>query len=340
MSFPKLAELPASEGLQLGMLRAFQAPVFSKALWQVVSTFALYLLCMAVMYASAHVSILLTLAMAIPTGGLIVRIFMLQHDCGHNSLFPSRRANAVVGVLCSFATFTPFSYWRRLHARHHGGWNDLDGRGIPADFFSDCATVREYEAMTSLQKRLYRVSHHPLLVHVLLPPLIFILLYRLPFDTPASCRKERISVYALNLALALIFGGLIMVFGIRTVLLVNLPPLVLAAIAGIWLFSVQHRFEESQWARKEDWNFATASLHGASHLALPRVLQWFSGNIGFHHIHHLRPGIPNYQLEACQDGCPDVTSRATRLTLKDALKAPNFVLWDEDLKRMVPFPFH
>lgn len=338
MPHPKPPALPVPEEQHLALLRPFQAPVFGTAAWQLFSTFGLYFLCTAAMYVSLRFSIWLTLALALPASGLVVRIFMFQHDCGHNSLFRSRRLNVITGTLCSLITLTPFAYWRRLHARHHGSWNNLDGRGIPADFFSDCATVAEYNAMNRGQKFLYRLTHHPVLVHFLLPPIVFILLYRLPFDTPPSCRKERISVYLLNFLLVALFAGLIVAFGAAHVALVHLPALVLAAIIGIWLFSVQHRFEEAQWVRQEGWNFTRASLHGTSYLTLPPVLQWFSANIGLHHVHHLRPGIPNYRLQACHDACSAVTDAATVLTLKDAFRAPSYALWDEDLNRMVPFP--
>jgi len=326
------------ERRHLAMLRPFQKAESGKAAWQVASTFGLYIACTAAMYVSLHFSIWLTLLLAIPTGGLVVRIFILQHDCGHNSLFRSRRLNSIAGFACSLVTLTPFAYWRRLHARHHGSWNDLDNRGIPADFFADCATVAEYAAMTRRQKFLYRLTHHPLLVHFLLPPIIFILIYRLPFDTPASARPERLSVYLLNLSLAALFTVLILAFGLTQVVLVHLPALILAAIIGIWLFSVQHRFEAAQWARGQDWDRTQAALHGTSYLNLPRVLQWFSGNIGLHHVHHLRPNIPNYRLQACHDACPAITGIATQLTLKEALGAPSYALWDEALGRMVPFP--
>ena len=322
---------------QLSRLKAFQAPLDGVAAWQVVSTFTLYLALVALMYASVGVSAWLTLVLAIPASGLIVRIFMLQHDCGHNSFFRSARLNGVVGVACSLVTLTPFAYWKRLHARHHSDWNNLDNRGIPADFYSDCLTVAEYAALTPRRRWLYRVTHHALLVHFLLPPVVFLLLYRLPFDTPASCRRERISVYLLNVFLVGLFAGLVEVFGIRSVMLVHLPAIALSAIIGIWLFSVQHRFEEAQWVRKQDWHLVEAALQGTSYLKLPPILQWFSGSIGVHHVHHMRPRIPNYRLQACHDACPEVTGSATILTLREALKAPSYALWDESLNRMVPF---
>ena len=323
---------------QLSNLKAFQAPLEGRAAWQVGSTFFLYLSLLAVMYASLGVSVWLTLALAIPASGLIVRIFMFQHDCGHNSFFRSARLNGIVGAACSLVTLTPFAYWRRLHARHHSDWNDLDNRGIPADFYSDCLTLKEYAALTPARQWLYRLTHHPLLIHVLLPPVVFLLLYRVPFDTPASCRRERVSVYLLNAGLVGLFAALMAIFGVGNVLLVHLPAIALSAIIGIWLFSVQHRFEEAQWVHKQDWNLVEAALQGTSYLKLPPILQWFSGSIGVHHVHHLRPRIPNYRLQACHDACQDVTGSATILTLREALKAPSYALWDEGLSRMVPFP--
>ena len=201
MSLPNAPADAVSAAPRLALLRAYQGPVLATSLWQVLSTFGLYALCVALMYAALHVSVWLTLALALPASGLIVRIFMLQHDCGHGSLFCTRRTNEAVGLLCSLVTLTPFVYWRRLHARHHRSWNNLDERGIPADFFSDCATLREFDAMAPLKRALYRATHHPLLMHFVLPPVIFILLYRVPFDTPWANRREHVSVYLLNLAL-------------------------------------------------------------------------------------------------------------------------------------------
>ena len=326
------------EQQQLSKLRLFQAPLTGRAAWQVVSTFGLYLMLVVAMYASVKVSPWLTLLLAVPASGLIVRIFMFQHDCGHNSFFASARGNRILGGACSLVTLTPFAYWRRLHARHHGNWNNLDNRGIPADFYSDCLTVAEYTALSPRKRWLYRFTHHAALVHFLLPPIIFMLLYRVPFDTPATCRDERRSVYLLNIGLLAMFGALSYFLGFRNVLLVHVPALALSAIIGIWLFSVQHRFEDAQWVRKEDWKLVPAALHGTSYLKLPGLLQWFSGSIGVHHVHHLRPRIPNYRLQDCHDSCAELTNSATVLGLREALRAPSFALWDEQLERMVPFP--
>ncbi len=329
---------PAAQTLALGHLRPYQTPILGAALWQTLTTFSAYFACTVAMYVCLKISVWITLVLAFPASGLIVRIFMLQHDCGHGSLFRSGRANKIVGLACSLVTFTPFAYWRRLHARHHQSWNNLDKRGIPADFFADCITVAEYQKKTRLQKALYRLSHHPFLVHFLLPPVIFVLLYRFPFDMPRAHKRERRSVYLLDLALVAIFTGLVLAFGVKAVLLVHLPAIILASIIGIWLFSVQHRFENAYWAREAEWNAALAALHGTSYLKLPSVLQWFSGNIGLHHVHHLRPGIPNYRLQACHDECPQVTVGVTTMTLREAFKANKYLLWDETSNRMIPIP--
>jgi omega-6 fatty acid desaturase (delta-12 desaturase) len=328
----------ATQEAEQPQIRAFQAPQQKRAVWQVVSTFTLYIVLTVAMYASVKISPWLTVLLAIPASGLIVRIFMFQHDCGHNSFFASPRGNRILGRVCSLVTVTPFAYWRRLHARHHGDWNNLDHRGIPADFYSDCLTLAEYQKLNGFSRWLYRFSHHAALIHVLLPPVIFLAVYRVPFDTPKSCAAERRSVYALNLGLLLLFGGLIHFFGIKTVLLVHLPAMALSAIIGIWLFSVQHRFEQAQWYRKPDWTLADAALQGASYLKLPRLLRWFSADIGVHHVHHLRPAIPNYRLQDCHEACQPITSRVTTLTFRNALKAPSFALWDESRRCMVPFP--
>lgn len=319
-------------------LRTFQAPLQARAAWQVVSTFGLYFTLTAAMYASVRFSVWLTLLLALPYSGLMVRIFIFQHDCGHNSFFAAPLHNRILGRACSLVTFTPFAWWRRVHARHHVTYNNLDLRGCPADFYTDCLTLAEYEKLSSFKQHLYRFSHNPVLIHLLQPLVVFLFLQRVPFDTPASAAAERRSAYALDLGLLLMFGSLIYFFGIKTVLLVHLPALFLASVVGIWLFSVQHRFEASQWFSKADWTQARAALHGSSYLKLPRLLRWFSADIGVHHVHHLSPSIPNYRLHECHEACQQMMAPVTILTTAEALKTPSFALWDENRHLMVPFP--
>jgi omega-6 fatty acid desaturase (delta-12 desaturase) len=289
------------------------------------------------MYATAGISTWLTLALAIPAAGFVVRVFIIQHDCGHGSFFRSRRGNEALGWVCSVITFTPFANWRRQHANHHAVWNNLDRRADGADIYSTCATVTEYQAMSPFRQRLYRAMRHPVVALILIPPLVFIVLYRLPFDTPVSWRRERLSVYATNAALAAILVALAVIFGVWTVVLVHLPIMVVASIVGVWLFAVQHKFDDALWARQEGWDTTSAALHGSSYLRLPRLLQWFTGNIGFHHLHHLAPRMPNYRLSECHRACPEISGQARKLSLWEALRAPGYALWDEARGRMVRF---
>lgn len=291
------------------------------------------------MYWALSVSYWLVLILALPAAGLVVRIFIIQHDCGHNSFFKSRRANRALGRLCSLFTFAPYAHWRRQHAGHHANWNNLDRRDSGADIYSTCLTLAEYRALTASQRWRYRMIQNPVIALLLLPPLIFTVLYRIPFDTPPDWTMERRSVWMTNLALLAMFGALGMLVGFRDMLLVQLPITVIAATVGVWLFSLQHRFPRVQWLRKEEWSHLAASLGGSSYLKLPKVLQWWTGNIGFHHIHHLDSRIPNYRLEDCHRAHPEAHA-VPLLTLRDGLSASRYVLWDEENARMIRFPRH
>jgi omega-6 fatty acid desaturase (delta-12 desaturase) len=305
---------------------------------QLTFTVLAYASTVAIMYAAVKVSVLLTMILALLAAGLVVRIFIIQHDCGHGSYFCSSQANEIVGWLCSIVTFTPYSNWRRQHAGHHGVWNNLDQRHGGADIYSTCLTLQEYLDLPPRQRWFYRAVRHPLIAQLVLPPLVFLLLYRVPFDAPRSWRKERRGVYFTNLALAAVLLGLGVLLGWKSVLLVQLLIMFFASIIGVWLFSVQHRFEDAEWLRQPHWTAVRASLKGCSYLKLPRVLQWFSGNIGFHHVHHLVPRVPNYRLEACHEALLGRGETVQVLSLSEALRAPSFALWDEARSRMVPFP--
>jgi omega-6 fatty acid desaturase (delta-12 desaturase) len=322
----------------LAGLAQFQGPSRWYSIFQVSSTALAYVATVAAMYAALKISVWLTLAMSLLAAGLVVRLFIIQHDCGHGSYFRSPRANEVVGWLCSVVTFTPYSNWRRQHAAHHAVWNNLDERHGGSDIYSACLTLQEYNDLSPRRRWLYRVSRHPLVAQFILPPLVFLLLFRIPLDAPRTWRKERRGVYFTNLALAIMLTGLVALLGWRAVLLVQVPIMLFASIAGVWLFSVQHRFEDSEWLRQGEWTPMRAALNGSSYLKLPRVLQWFTGNIGFHHIHHLLPRVPNYRLESCHRALVDQGGVARTLTLAGAARAPSFALWDETARRMIPFP--
>ncbi len=318
-------------------LAPFQHASLKLSLWQFGSTMLAYLLLNAAMYALVPVSTWLVLALSLPAAGMVVRLFIIQHDCGHGSFFRARWANNWLGRLCSPVTFTPYAFWRRQHANHHACFNNLDRRDTGIDLYSTCATVEEYLAMPKWRRLGYRISRHPLLTQLVLPPIVFLVLYRLPFDTDPSWSRERHSVMLTDLTLLLVLGALVLAFGFGTVALVQFPIILIASIIGVWLFSVQHRFEAAQWARQAEWNPVNASLDGSSYLRLPRVLQWFTGNIGFHHIHHLSAKVPNYRLQTCHEARPEL-GRVTTLTFGEALLAPSFALWDEAAGRMTRFP--
>ena len=269
--------------------------------------------------------------------GFLVRIFIIQHDCGHGSFFRSRRANDLIGMVCSLMTLTPYAFWRRQHARHHGSWNNLGRRkASQLDIYSSCLTVTEYRALDPWRRAIVRLTYHPIVAHLLLPPILFMFIYRAPFDAAKNWQSERYTLYLTDIALVVLFGVLGFILGYGQVAAVQLPIMVWASIVGVWLFSVQHRFEGALWAPEGSWNFNAAAVGSTSYLRLPRILQWFTGNIGFHHVHHINPRIPNYRLEACHEA-NDGLHVAPQLTLGAALRALRYTLWDTDLERLVSF---
>jgi omega-6 fatty acid desaturase (delta-12 desaturase) len=262
----------------------------------------------------------------------LVRIFIIQHDCGHGSFFASRTANDWTGLLCSLLTLTHYGHWRRQHSCHHANWNNLDRRESGVDIYSKCLTVAEYCDLSPLGRYAHRLSRHPVVLFVLLPPVVLLAIYRLPFDTPPSWRKERRSVHATNLAMVASAVVLGLLLGFPEVAIVQLSVIALAACIGAWLFFVQHQFEHTSWLRADEWGSMTASLRGSSHLLLPGVLRWFTGNIGLHHLHHLNPRIPNYRLTQyhAENASP---SDGVSLGSRDAWRATLMRLWDEAAAR-------
>lgn len=259
--------------------RRFQGCSLRKSLFQAVTSFGGFLGSCAAMYLLLELSYWLSLALTPLAAGFLVRIFIIQHDCGHGSFFRRRRANDMVGFACSLLTLTPYASWRRQHAGHHSVWNDLDRRQSGADIYSSCLTVAEYHALSPQRRWWYRTTRHPIVANILLPPLVFLGLYRVPFDTPKTWRHERRAVYVTNMALVLIFGVLGLLLGFSEVAAVQLPVIVAASIIGVWLFSVQHRGQTVQWFAHENWDSVAASLRSSTCLRLPGVLQWFTGKL-------------------------------------------------------------
>jgi acyl-lipid omega-6 desaturase (Delta-12 desaturase) len=327
--------MPGSDAEVRQAAAAFAKPDARQSALQLVSSFGPFLVgCMA-MHLVAPDSWIAAVALALPTGTLLVRVFIVQHDCGHGSFFASMRANALVGRACSLITLTPFANWSRQHGLHHADWNNLDRKG-GSDIYSACLTVDEYLALSRWQRLLHRLPRHPLIANILLPPLVFVLLYRVPFDTPRGWVRERRSVHLTNLALVCLFGTLVALLGWQQVLIVHFSIMVVASILGVWLFSLQHRFETAHWTVRGEWSFVDAALRGSSWFNLPRPLQWLTGNIGLHHVHHLNPRVPNYRLGAAHAAVRELRS-VRGLGLMDGLRAPRLTLWDEVSGRLVRF---
>lgn len=304
-----------------------------KAWVQLSTTLGLFLLAAGLMLYGAASEAYGLLALFLPAGGLLVRLFGVQHDCGHNSFFASRKTNRLVGRLLSVFTLTPFGYWSRSHAVHHTTAGDLGRRGI-GDV--DTLTVDEYTVLPRGAKLRYRIYRHPLFLHVLGPPLYFILLQRSPFGQALPVRDAWRSIMGLNLALLLVYGGLVAGLGGAAVALAVLPTAFVASWVGGWLFFVQHQFEDTHWEKSEDWTLQRAALSGSSYYVMPKVLQWFTGNIGLHHIHHLNPRIPNYRLQSCLDDEPALGA-LSRLTIRESLQCIGLALWDPARRKLVAF---
>ncbi len=309
----------------------FQMPSTGRALWQIANTFVPYALLWYLMYLSMAVSWWLTMPLAVLAGAFLVRIFIIFHDCGHGSYFKSRRANALVGFVAGVLSFTPYHHWRWEHAIHHGTVGDLDRRGT-GDIWT--MTVQEYLEASRWNRFAYRLARNPFVLFVLAPLFVFLVMQRFP--APGANPRERISVWWMNLAILCMAVGLSWIFGLGAYLLIQLVVTMVAGSAGIWMFYVQHQFEDVYWERGKDWDYTAAALQGSSFYKLPRILQWFSGNIGFHHIHHLNPRIPNYNLQRCHEADP-LFQQVKPITLFPSLKTVNFRLWDEHSRKLVGF---
>ena len=276
----------------------------------------------------------LALLLALPAAGLLVRLFIFQHDCGHGSFFRTRAANDALGRILSVLTLTPYGHWRKGHAIHHASSGNLDRRGR-GDV--EILTVAEYEALSPLGRLGYRLYRNPLVMVLLGAPINFIVLQRIPRGISFRDRDARVSILALDLVLIVVFGLAMATLGVATVLATYLPVMIIASWIGNWLFYVQHQFDDTYWKRDGEWDFHTAALHGSSYFELPPVLQWFSGNIGLHHVHHLCSRVPNYRLQACVDNAPELHRIAKRISLRDSLACWGLSLWDEERRMMVRF---
>jgi omega-6 fatty acid desaturase (delta-12 desaturase) len=274
-----------------------------------------------------------SLLIAIPASGFLVRLFMIQHDCSHGAFFPRKWANDWVGRVISVLTMTPYDFWRRTHAVHHATSGNLDRRGL-GDV--DTLTVREYIALSRWGRLKYRLYRNPVVLFGLGPGYVFLLRQRLPFGLLRSGWRPWISTQATNAAIVSIAAVLIWLIGFKAFFLVHLPITLLAATFGVWLFYVQHQFEETFWSENGNWNLHEAALHGSSYYDLPPLLQWFSANIGIHHVHHLCSRIPYYRLPNVLRDYPELRD-VGRLTLLQSFRCVRLVLWDEAQRRLITF---
>ena len=303
-----------------------------KSLTQLVTTLALLVATLVVMHRLLALAPWATALLWVLAAGLMVRTFIIMHDCAHGSFLPWPRVNDAVGIVTGIVMMTPYVMWRRVHAMHHATAGDLDRRGH-GDI--ETLTVREYRAASRWGRLRYRIFRHPAFL-LTLGPLHLILVQRFPSPSVAGRRRERISVWTTNVAIAGLLATFVLVAGARSVLLVYLPSFYLACVVGVWLVVVQHHFEDTYWQPHETWDYQAASVRGSSHLRLPRLLQWFTGSIGLHHVHHLAPRIPNYRLQRAHDENA-FFREAPVLTLVSGVRAMRLALWDEEKGKLVKF---
>lgn len=311
----------------------YQRADLRQSIWQIVNSILPYALLWYLAYRSLGISYWLVLPITVLAAGFMMRIFIIFHDCGHGSFFKSRQANDITGFITGVLTFTSYYQWRHDHAVHHATAGDLDRRGI-GDVWT--LTVVEYLELPRWKKLAYRLYRNPIVMFVLGPPFVFLIVHRIP--DKFGGKRERNGVYWTNLAIAALVGSLIWVMGLKAYLLIQLPILMVGTMVGVWLFYVQHQFETTYWERHEKWDYVSAALHGSSFYKLPKVLQWFSGNIGFHHIHHLSPRIPNYNLEKCHAEEP-FFQEVEQITFLSSLKSFTFRLWDEHRRKLVGYDY-
>lgn len=332
---PAQAETPtAAVARELrGVLATCRGSRLATSSLQVASTVALFALSAWGMWRCLAVGYWLSLLVALPTAGLLVRLFILQHDCGHGALFRSQKLNRLVGRILGIATMTPYDCWRRQHALHHAANGQLDHRGV-GDVVM--LTLREYGDASPWTRWRYRCYRHPLILFGFGPFTFFAVMQRLPWLIPNKWKRERLSIHLTNLLLALLFLAAAAVVGPWTFLMLYAPVLFLAASAGSWLFFVQHQFNPTYWRRDGQWDYQRAALEGSSFLDLPWPLSWFTANIGYHHIHHLDSRIPNYALPACHASHPTLQGVNT-MTLLAGLRCVRLKLWDEAAQTMITF---
>lgn len=314
-------------------LTSYRQPIPARSVFELAVTLVPFVAIWSVAWWMVSISALLALALAVVNAGFLVRLFMIQHDCGHGSLFRDRRLCDWIGRGIGVLTLTPYDVWRKTHAIHHATTGNLDRRGV-GDL--PTLTVREYQEKDWLGRALYRLVRNPVFLFGVVPFYTFFLQQRLPVHLMRAGWRYWLSAMATNAAIGAILATIVWLGGWNVLLFVFLPTMLLAAMAGMWFFYVQHQFEETSWEHEDDWNIQEAALHGSSHYALPAILRWITGNIGVHHVHHLASRIPFYRLpEAIRDH--DLLARSKRITLLESFRCARLHLWDENRRRLLSF---
>ncbi len=330
---PDYAEATRTAREWLSILARYREPSTRRSLFELAVTLTPFLLLWVLAWMALSVSGWLAFGLAMANGAFLVRIFIIQHDCGHGAFLKNRRAQDWVGRLLGVLTLTPYAVWRRVHAVHHAGHGNLELRGM-GDVLT--LTIEEYRARSAFGRLMYRVYRHPVVLFVLGPSYLFILQNRLPVGLMASGWRYWISAMGTNAVIGIALGLIVWFGGLLPVLLIFLPTSVIAATIGVWLFYVQHQFEETHWAKPDDWQLHDAALEGSSHYVLPQPLRWLTGNIGIHHVHHLYSRIPFYRLAEVIREHREL-AEAQRLTIRQSLATVKLHLWDEAQGRLMSF---
>jgi omega-6 fatty acid desaturase (delta-12 desaturase) len=323
----KTTKKPADKEL----IASFARPDWRRSTWQLINSVIPYFALLTGMYYSLDISYWLTLGLAVPAAGFLIRIFIIFHDCGHGSFFKSQKISTVVGYFTGILAFVPYHDWRFSHARHHATSADLDRRGT-GDVWT--LTTIEYLALSGWDRMMYRLFRHPLVMFGIGPFWASMVVPR--FAAPGTKKRERRSIHYTNLALIFLIILMSWLIGFKTYVMIQLPVIGIAWTLGIWLFYVQHQYEDVYWDRHETWDYQQAALQGSSYYKLPAVIQWFTGNIGFHHVHHLNARIPNYNLEKCHRQV-SLFRDVKPITIFSSLRSLRFRLYDEELGRMIGF---
>ncbi len=315
------------------ILGRYRDPSLRRSLVEIVSTAGPLIALWVVMWLCLQVSYWLCLAVAVPAALFMVRLFLIQHDCSHDAYFRNRLTNAWVGRIIGVFTLTPHDYWRRTHAIHHASIGNLDQRGI-GDVST--LTIAEYNASSPGARLMYRLYRNPVVMFGAGPIYLFVLQYRLPIGLMKAGWLPWLSTMGTNAGTGLVVAAIIWWIGLVPFLMIHLPIVLVSSSIGVWLFYVQHQFEETSWTAEPDWNHAEAALHGSSHYDLPGALRWLTANIGLHHVHHLSSRIPFYRLPEVMRDHPELKSIG-RVTILQSLRCVPLVLWDEGSRRLVSF---